>query len=355
MKNSLVICSSANGRGIHRYAQGLQELIDPSEIIEFSGKRLGVVWEMAGILVNVPKLREARRVVFANSRISPLLLLILRKSDLFVVIHDLMDTSDGDSNARNKSLIDRVRDYVNGGVMRLSCNSSSGVIVNSYSTLEELRWQVKWKPRKVAVIYPRPSFSLEEILETNANEGGQSYILAVTGKSRNKNYMAYYRLAELLYLKFGKNIQLKVVGNEYCDLNEYYKAKVDRRGVNVRLFSYVRNIELAEMYAGCVAFVSLSTREGFGIPLDDALGFGIPSFSTKIAAYYEVSKLHSERYHVMTEDEDLVAYRLVEYLAVNRNEISRDIINDRIKRYTRHLRVRGRDRRAQIRELFRTV
>lgn len=124
--------------------------------------------------------------------------------------------------------------------------------------------------------------------------GGIPYLLYPAVPWIHKNH---YRLVEaFLFLKkhLGYNRPLKLVlaGAEQHDMatEPLHKHLVHNNDLkdSVEFLGFISDDELASLYKGALAIVFPSLYEGFGIPLADAMLFGVPVLTTRLSAIPEV-------------------------------------------------------------------
>lgn len=113
------------------------------------------------------------------------------------------------------------------------------------------------------------------------------YVLFVGTVEPRKNLAAVVAaMAEL----DGRGIDLALVGPD--GWNEDLQARLsplDATSVRVRRLGFVPQADLAPLYAGCVAFCYPSLREGFGLPVLDAMAHGAPVVTSAGTATAEVA------------------------------------------------------------------
>lgn len=297
----LIICSSPNGRGIHQYALELERGIAGSTILSPKSNERFVLWEMFGIVRSYQKLRDADSLIFANTRVTPLLWGALKKQTLFVVVHDLIDTV----------LEDRYKDFTEGRLLYIrrrinswllvqSISRADIVIANSESTRLDLQKSGLFQSSRVVVLRPGPSFGREidngnKIIDTSMRDRFNGLnIFAIAGQSRNKCIDDYFKMFDILGGKAGINAKMTVVGISEKDLPDHSKAVSIKYSGRIEVIKSVKTNELIEYYLGCDVYVSLSDKEGYGIPVADAMGFNIPVVARDIPPFREISCLERE-------------------------------------------------------------
>ncbi len=113
------------------------------------------------------------------------------------------------------------------------------------------------------------------------------YVLFVGTVEPRKNLAAV--VAAMVRLD-GRGIDLALVGPD--GWNEDLQARLaplEGTSVRVRRLGFVAQADLAPLYAGCVAFCYPSLREGFGLPVLDAMAHGAPVVTSAGTATAEVA------------------------------------------------------------------
>ena len=297
-----VVCSSCNGRGIHRYALGLAKTIKGSKTVFCGWKRGFILWEQFGIFRFVGLLRSADMVIFANTRVSPLIELFVDWGKVAVIVHDMMDTFDGSHTASNPVLF--MRTYINTLLIRRSIRKASVVIANSITTGEELVSLGLARRSEIAVILPPPSFQVllgeavdEDTWDIERPDRPSFQILAIAGNSKNKcaddYFIVYDRLA-----RAGYSICLEVYGLRREFLSANAKEVCDRYADKISL-RYREPAELLlKSYLDCDMFLSLSEKEGYGMPVADAAAMGITVIGRDISSFREIREMRDFRHYI---------------------------------------------------------
>lgn len=152
------------------------------------------------------------------------------------------------------------------------------ITVSNYTKSEVMR-VFDVPHHRIRTVRNGPSFP-DYVYQTPCLATSPSYILAVGRIETRKNI-------PLLVQAFAKaqieGVRLIVVGS--FDLNFDYKIP---DGYPVEIRSGVSDDELVGLYRGASLFVYPSQAEGFGVPLLDAILFGIPTISSDQTAMTEV-------------------------------------------------------------------
>jgi len=128
--------------------------------------------------------------------------------------------------------------------------------------------------------------------ESNETEEAENkYFLFVSGNRPVKNFLRTLEAFCEFKKTDDKDYHLYVTGvsKELLDRFLRYK-KIDKGTVEkwVRIFGYVDDEELANLYKNCSVFLYTSLYEGFGLPILEAAQFGKPSISSYVTSIPEV-------------------------------------------------------------------
>ncbi|WP_309081080.1 glycosyltransferase family 1 protein [Zhihengliuella sp.] len=110
------------------------------------------------------------------------------------------------------------------------------------------------------------------------------YFLAVSSPNIHKNFDRLEQAFEAFAAQHGNDIELRIIGQQASSF-----AKRDApHSSRVRYLGRVTDPELADAYAGALAFVFPSLYEGFGIPPLEAQAAGAPVIASRAASMPEV-------------------------------------------------------------------
>lgn len=168
-----------------------------------------------------------------------------------------------------------------------SCVTADKIIAVSHQTKNDIIDFYKIAPEKIEVIYQsagdylRDDVSNEEIERVKKKfHLPADYILSVGTVEERKNL--FLVLKSLALLKPKLSIPLVVAGRatSYKRILQNYLSKV-KMSEQVFFIDNISTEELQPLYAGAKLFVYPSRFEGFGIPVIEALHYGIPVVAAK--------------------------------------------------------------------------
>ena len=198
---------------------------------------------------------------------------------------------------------------------------------------------------RISVIYqscaPRFNISPSQCKEGNPSR----YILSVGSIEARKNILLAVKA--LPYLP--DDISLVIVGRhtKYTDEVSAY-AKANRLEHRIRILHGVSDEELPALYAGAEAFVYPSRYEGFGIPIIEAIGSGLPVVACTGSCLEEAGGPDS--LYVDPDDEQAMAQAIRQSLKGSEGREQRIL---RSRDYIR--RFEGLDVASQVIDLYRQL
>lgn len=166
----------------------------------------------------------------------------------------------------------------------ISIANAEKVVAVSQEGARQIRDVFPRAAEKTVVVRNGPSFGLDAYkLDQDFNLASRQrpYILAVGRIERRKNI----DLLVKSFLAAGiDNVELRLVGN--FDMGYRYCIPKDPRVV---VMNNIHDRELIELYRNASLFVYPSSAEGFGMPLLDAVLFGLPVISSNQTSMPEVA------------------------------------------------------------------
>ncbi len=181
-------------------------------------------------------------------------------------------------------------------VVPWSVGRATHILADSQATQDDLTtlWQVA--PEKVTVLYSgvdgrfRPVESGLEITAVRRQYelGDAPYILTVGTVQPRKNYQMLIRAFAPLAGRFSHNL---VIAGGQGWLYEEMMAEVARQGLDgrVRFIGFVDDDHLPALYSGATLYVFPSLYEGFGLPILEAMGCGVPVLTSNASSLPEVA------------------------------------------------------------------
>ena len=105
-------------------------------------------------------------------------------------------------------------------------------------------------------------------------------------KNLIKLIRAYVQLPQELRDKYALVIAGRIGWN--CEAEEAELAKVTREGYNVKHLGYISDAEREVVYQSATLFATASHYEGFGMPILEAMSYGVPCAISDIPVFHEV-------------------------------------------------------------------
>ncbi len=190
---------------------------------------------------------------------------------------------------------ERLVSYLN-RVVPWSVGRATHILADSQATKDDLTavWQAA--PEKVTVLYSGVHARFQPVTEgaklTAVRQryqlGSAPYILAVGTVQPRKNYQMLIRAFQPIAQTHPHN--LVITGGKGWLMDEML-AEVARQGLHGRVHfpGFVADDDLPTLYSGAALFVFPSLYEGFGLPLLEAMGCGVPVIASNASSLPEVA------------------------------------------------------------------
>ena len=245
---------------------------------------------------------------------------LIKRSPSLLVIHDLLFK-------RKAWLPDTLMRWQREILIPISIRNADKIVAISEFTKHDIEQFYPKSRGKVEIIYNPFNFRKYEG-DKNA-ELGCNYFLAISTNVDYKNQKTILKAFEN-YCKNGGDKSLVLIGriNEgseahqlYIGLSEDVKGKIIWR-------SNISNEELGALYRSASCFISASKFEGLGMPVVEAMSFGLPVLLSDIPPHREVS-LDKGEYFEPEDAEGLCAKMLnMSFEKKHYSEEVRDLFSD---------------------------
>lgn len=193
-------------------------------------------------------------------------------------IHDLAEFSVPEKYNKVKCFLRKI--YV-----KSQAKKSDLIITVSNYTKKDIQDRFNINENKIRVIHNY----FENSHKIDINRKYKNYFLVVGEIERTKNVGMI--VEAFSKLKLEKNIDFRLIivgkrGNDYDNVvTTIKKYKIENY---VDLLNYVPDDKLFELYKNAFALIFASSFEGFGLPLLEAMSFGIPVISSNTSSMPEV-------------------------------------------------------------------
>jgi glycosyltransferase involved in cell wall biosynthesis len=189
----------------------------------------------------------------------------------------------------------RLVDYLN-RVVPWSIDRATHVLADSVATKEDLMavWQVP--AQKITVLYSgvheRFAPVVDGVAQTAVRQkyglAERPYLLAVGTVQPRKNYQMLIRAFGAVAAAYPHD--LAIAGGKGW-LDDEMMVEIERQGLNgrVRFIGFVDDADLPTLYSAATLFVFPSLYEGFGLPLLEAMGCGVPVITANTSSLPEVA------------------------------------------------------------------
>ncbi|MCA9934304.1 MAG: glycosyltransferase family 4 protein [Ardenticatenaceae bacterium] len=181
-------------------------------------------------------------------------------------------------------------------VVPWSVGRATHILADSQATKDDLTtlWHVP--AEKITVLYsgvdprfrPVESGAVMTAVRQRYQLGDAPYMLAVGTVQPRKNYQMLIRAFAPLAGKFPHNL---IIAGGKGWLYDEMMAEVGRQGLDgrVHFIGFVDDDDLPALYSGADLYVFPSLYEGFGLPLLEAMGCGVPVLTSNASSLPEVA------------------------------------------------------------------
>ena len=179
-------------------------------------------------------------------------------------------------------------------ISRIQAKLSDSIITVSESSSNDIMKYHNIAKNKISMIYNGITKLVSEKVESPdcavLSDNDFSYILYVGVLEKEKNVERLVEAFSILDESVRKNTKLYLVGkkgNAYqdiIDVIEKYSIQND-----VVVFGYVDDKELKSLYENALIFAYLSEYEGFGLPILEAMQYGIPVLTSNKSSLKEIA------------------------------------------------------------------
>lgn len=176
--------------------------------------------------------------------------------------------------------------------MRTMLTTAAGIIGNSQATLDELSFFAN------AARLPKPPMlaswlGVDPLPPPEARRPSERPTFVVLGTIEGrKNHLMLLRIWSRLVQRLGNDApRLLIIGQRGWEADEVF-ATLDRNaqhGGHVRELNDCSDQDLAHHLASARALLFPSLAEGFGLPLVEALSFGVPVIASELPAFREIA------------------------------------------------------------------
>ncbi len=205
-------------------------------------------------------------------------LLLSRRTRKLLTVHDLVWKHYPETMSRLGRWVERL-------LMPPSLRLAHRVITVSDSTQRDVEYYFPDCKSKLSTIYPGLSFMSSEAQSIPV---AKPYFLFVGTLEPRKNLPRLIG-AFASFAKHDQHCNLVIIGAQGWGNEQLRHIISDQRlGERVILMDHVNDQMLATIYSNATALVMPSLYEGFGLPLLEAMGHGVPVISSNVGAMAEV-------------------------------------------------------------------
>lgn len=212
-----------------------------------------------------------------------------------VFVHDILPIS----HPQFFPLRNRLRVWI---FCSISVMRAALVVAVSNYTKGSVQSYYKLPSHKIRTIFNGPSFAIP-IYSAPRTLKTPRYVMTVGRIEQRKNIAL---LVEAFLLANVPDLRLVVVGSH--DLGYSFEFPNDARIINI---VGLDDVELIDLYRGASLFIYPSAAEGFGIPLLDAMLFGIPCVASNQTSMREIAANIVQTFDPTVHDASVVLAQLI--------------------------------------------
>ena len=224
-----------------------------------------------------------------------------KKSKELLVVHDLLY---------------KRKDWVPSALMRWqrelylprSLKKADKIIAISQFTKDDIEYYYPQTKGKIEVIHNSMNFSKFE--GADVADLGYDYFLAISTNADYKNQKTVLK-AFSRYVELGGDKHLVLIGKQSStsESGQVYASLPTEVKERIVWKSNISNSELGALYKGASCFISASKFEGLGMPVVEAMSFGLPVLLSDILPHREVSMNQGE--YFTPSDVDTLTFKML--------------------------------------------
>ena len=163
------------------------------------------------------------------------------------------------------------------------------IIAISNFTKNEISKAYNVPEEKIETIYNYFNFDKydkDKLTEKSVIHG--KYILCVCANYKHKNHITVLKAFEQ-FCKVNKDFNLVFIGSLSSDAYDFIRQLDSSVKNKILIRQHLTNADMKKVYTNASMFVSASLYEGLGMPVVEALYFGLPTLLSDISIHHEVS------------------------------------------------------------------
>ena len=225
-----------------------------------------------------------------------------------LVVHDLLSYHPAFCSKTLHFQLYRLHKFIY--IPRSIKNADTVVAISQY-TKDEIIQRFGTEESKIRVVYNCFNFEkYGEVMGTTPYIEGK-YILTVCSSAKHKNHQILLRAFCEIGHSFS-DLKFVIVGGLSKEAESFYNDIPSSIRKRIVFVNNISNRDLGNIYHNALAYMSASLYEGLGMPVVEALYFGLPTFLSDIEIHREVS--FNKAFYFEDNDYHQLASLVIDYL-----------------------------------------
>lgn len=235
-----------------------------------------------GRFINKMKLSSSDIILFPSNTMP----FVRTRAKKILVIHDLLFRHGSYLSKTLYYFLFRFQRYI---FIPYSIAKADKIIAISKFTQEEIIEAYHTDPSKIVAIYNYFNFGkYDSDTPSVLSAVNGKYILAVCASYKHKNHITILKAFEQ-FCKYDNSFSLVFVGDLSLEASSYFHKMDTCIKEKVFFKKHLSNADMKILFVNASMFVSASLYEGLGMPVVEALYFGLPVIISDIKIHREVS------------------------------------------------------------------
>lgn len=247
--------------------------------------RIFPIWEQ--ILLPIYCYIHKIAILHCTSNSSPLIL--PKKTKLVLSIMDVMYMFESSKLEKSSSAYQRFGRMYLKYIVPLSARIARRIVTISHASMIDIENYIPSSRGKISVVYLCGNFKEEFSSHSSVRLEKEPYVLCLGALDPRKNTALLFEAFKILAQCNELNINLIVCGLNKAAIEKFSAIiALNDLSSKCQLIGYVEDSQLANLYINASLFVFPSLYEGFGLPLLEAMRYGVPVIATNQGSIPEI-------------------------------------------------------------------